>query len=49
MRVYSGPSQISKIELFANIKNGLKPLPIFLNSSILDVLDEFIVIFEYVL
>ena len=34
--VYSGFIQRSKMELFANIRNGLKPLAIFLNSSILD-------------
>ena len=35
--VYSGLSQISKMEIFANIRNGLKPLATFLNRSVSDV------------
>ena len=35
--VYSGLSQIPKMKLFANKRNDLKPLAIFLNSSISDV------------
>ena len=34
---YSGLCQISKLELFANIRNDLKLLAIALNSSISDV------------
>ena len=35
--MHSEPSQTSKMELFAKIVNGLKPLTVFVKSSILDV------------
>ena len=34
---FSGPSRISKMELFAGKVNGFEPLIIFVKSSILDV------------
>ena len=35
--LHSEPSQTSKIEVFAKIINGFKPLTIFAKKSILDV------------
>ena len=37
VNTYSGLSQMSNMELFANIRNGIEALTIFLNSSTLDI------------
>ena len=38
---FSGPYKISKMELFAEKGNGFQPFIIFVNSAILDVLNEY--------
>ena len=44
--VHSEPCETSKIDLFANIVNGQKPLTIFAKSYILDVWQDSVSIAE---